>query len=104
MTNRADRRRAAATKPDTGKLAQMGRLAMRHEGENWNGYWAVPDTMSGALFLGSIKMAFVTTPERREAFMSLLRDGVSDLIEEQYGYRPEWPGAVAAPDHERTRQ
>lgn len=104
MSNRAERRRNAAAGSDTGKLAQIGRIALRVEGENWNAYWALPDTMAGALFLGSIKMAFVATAERKEAFMALMRAGVSDTIESETGERPDWPGAVLAPSHERTQQ
>jgi hypothetical protein len=82
----------------------IGRLAMRHEGENWNAYYATPDTMEGAVYLGSIAMRFVAGyPQRKAAFMDLMRDGVSDLIEEETGERPIWPnGEQPAPEHERS--
>jgi hypothetical protein len=82
----------------------IGRLAMRHEGDNWNAYYATPDTMEGAVYLGSIAMRFVVGyPQRKEAFMDLMRDGVSDLIEEETGERPIWPnGEQPAPEHERS--
>jgi len=86
------------------KVALMGRIALRVEGDNWNAYWALPKTMMGALFLGSIPMAFVQRRDRKEAFMALMRDCIGDLIEEQHGARPEWPGAQPAPEHERTKQ
>ena len=36
----------------------IGRLAMRVEGELWSAYYAMPNTMEGAVFLGSIAMRF----------------------------------------------
>ena len=82
---------------------KVGRLAMRHEGEFWNAYYAMPDTMTGAILLGSIKMRFVERTEQRAAFMSFMREAVSDLIEETTGVRPTWPeSAHPAPEHERA--
>lgn len=84
------------------EMAQIGRLAMRHEGENWNAYYAMPGTMEGAIFLGSIAMAFVQTAERKTAFMDIMREAVGDLIQEKTGIRPTWSGAHAAPESERS--
>lgn len=84
--------------------AETGRLAMREEGENWNAYYALPDTMVGALWLGSIKMAFVENKTRRKAFLDLMRECVSDILAEVHGERPRWQGERKAPDHERTRK
>lgn len=82
---------------------KVGRLAMRHEGANWNAYYAMPGTMEGAIFLGSIGMRFVADPVRKDAFMSFMREAVSDLIEEACGIRPVWPDAPhAAPENERA--
>ncbi len=33
---------------------EVGRLAFRVEGDNWNAYFAKQDTMAGAIFMGSI--------------------------------------------------
>lgn len=84
---------------------KVGRLALRVEGDNWNAYWAPPDSMDGALYLGSIRMAIVDgKPERKAAFMALIREGVSDILEQATGTRPTWPdGPQKAPEHERTR-
>ena len=83
--------------------AQVGRLSLREEGENWNAYYAQVGTMEGAIFLGSIKMKFVFAhQERKEAFMHLMRDAVGDLIEEATGIRPVWGGPESAPEHERS--
>jgi hypothetical protein len=84
-------------------LAQVGRLALRHEGENWNAYYALPDTMQEPVFLGSIRMgAVVNNPARKQAFMGMMRDVVSDLIEESTGMRPVWNEPQPAPEHERS--
>ena len=82
---------------------QIGRLAMRQEGENWNAYYALTDTMEGAIFLGSIRMgAVVGNPARRQAFMDLMRSVIADILEERTGHRPTWGGEAAAPEHERS--
>lgn len=84
-------------------MAQIGRLAMRQEGDNWNAYYALPDTMHEPIFLGSIRMGAVTVnTERKQAFMMMMRDIVSDLIEEKTGIRPTWGGPQTAPEHERS--
>lgn len=74
---------------------------MREEGDDWKAYYAMPDTMKGAIFLGSIKMRFVMIEERKIAFMNLMREAVADLIEEKVGIRPVWSGPKAAPFWEK---
>lgn len=83
---------------------KIGRLALRHEGPSWNAYYALPGTMDGAVLLGSIAMRFVVgKDDRHRAFMALMQEAVSDLIEEMTGQRPTWPeGPHAAPEHERA--
>lgn len=83
---------------------EMGRLAFREEGVNWNCYYAMPGTMEGAIFLGSIAMRFVERPERRAQFMAVMRECFSDTIEELTGLRPTWPApdGIPAPDSERS--
>lgn len=82
---------------------QVGRLAMRQEGDNWNAYYAMPGTMEGAIFLGSIRMgAVVSNPERKTAFIHMMRDIVADIIETHTGFRPTWGGPQTAPEHERS--
>jgi hypothetical protein len=84
-------------------MTQTGRLAMRVEGENWVAYYAMPDTMVDAVFLGSIRMGAVRrSPRYKETFMTLMREIVSDIIEEQTGVRPDWNGPRRAPEHERS--
>lgn len=83
---------------------QMGRLTLRVEGDLWVARYALPDTMEGAIFLGSIAMAFVQDRGRKARFMSLMRDAVSDILEEHLGTRPIWPEPEGrpAPEHERA--
>lgn len=83
-------------------MKQIGRLALRVEGDNWNAYYALSDTMDGALFLGSLRMGIARIPERKQQFMALMRDAVSDIIEERVGTRPDWGGPTPAPEHERA--
>ena len=54
------------------QAAKIGRLALRHEGDSWNAYYALPDTMNDAIPIASIKMAFVAgNEERKDAFMKI---------------------------------
>ena len=89
---------------ETGRLAF--RLAFRKEGEMWNAYYAVMDTMEGAIWLGSIQMKFVQNEKRREAFRALMRECFSDVVEQLMGQRPTWPEPEGhpAPEHERTKE
>jgi hypothetical protein len=87
----------------TEPLEKIGRLALRHEGGFWNAYYARSDTMTNATLLGSIAMVFVQSEERKNAFMALMREAVSDIIEEELGIRPTWPDPPqAAPESERA--
>lgn len=82
---------------------QIGRLAMRQEGGNWNAYYALPNTMKESIFLGSIRMGVIVgNLERKDAFMDMMRDIVSDIIKEQTGMQPSWGGPVGAAEHERA--
>ena len=84
-------------------MVQVGRLAMRIEGDNWNAYYALQDTMEGAVLLGSIRMGAVAeNAARKQAFMNLMRDVVTDIIRESTGLKPTWGGPETAPEHERS--
>jgi hypothetical protein len=83
--------------------AQIGRLALRHEGNFWNAYYALQGTMDGAVLLGSIAMAIAIMPDRKCAFMTLMKEAVADIIEEETGVRPIWPnGPQPAPEAEKA--
>lgn len=80
---------------------EVGRLAFRIEGNNWTAYWALPDTLKDAVFLGAISMALVRNPARKDAFQALMHETVSDLMEQMYGERPNTI-TRPAPESERS--
>ena len=87
--------------PET--MQQIGRLAMRQEGEYWKAYYAMPGSMKRKIFLGSIRMtAIVQNENRKQAFMDMMRSIVSDIIKDMMGARPTWRGPETAPEHERA--
>jgi hypothetical protein len=87
------------------KLAQVGRVAFRVEGPNWNAYFALPDSMEGAVYLGSMRMALVEREDRKNAFIAFMREVVGDILEDSIGVRPTWPTPPQrAPEHERTKE
>jgi len=91
------------------EMVQVGRLALRVEGEYWNAYYAESSTLDGAVLLGSIRMSIVqgslARHERtKKQFMRLMRDVVADLLRDVVGQRPTWNEPVAAPSHERTSE
>lgn len=81
---------------------RVGRLALRHEGSMWNAYYALPDTMEGAILLGSLAMRFAENPAQKQAFMDLMRAAVSDLMFELFGQRPTWKEPQMAAESERA--
>src|ERR1700742_1943337 len=61
---------------------KVGRLALRHDGKFWNAYYALPDTMTDALLLGSIVMRFVVNNEQRKsAFIAFMPSSQFALME-----------------------
>jgi hypothetical protein len=89
----------------TDHLAKIGRLAFREEGGNWNAYFAKPDDMAGAIYLGSIRMAFVTdNPERKQQFMTLMQQAVGDMMQGALGVRPSRWDRQPAPERDRTKK
>ncbi|MDW3181765.1 hypothetical protein [Roseobacter sp.] len=86
------------------KNQQIGRLAMRVEGDLWVAYYAMPKTMKDALFLGSIQMAFVQEKSAKQIFMALMQDAVSMIIKEATGETAVWleDSVRPAPAHERA--
>lgn len=80
--------------------SEIGRLALRVEGDLWNAYYALPDSMEGAIFLGSVRIGAVRDGRRKNAFMALMTEIVGDFIETEVGQRPSWL-VQTAPEHER---
>lgn len=81
------------------------RLAMRREGNQWNAYVAKSDTMEGAVWVGSIAICFVEhNAKRKDAFLAIMTEALSDVIEETFGHKPMWNEIVDAPEDERTKE
>ena len=81
---------------------QVGRLAFRVEGDWWAAYYAKPDSMEGAFELGRIAMRLVQDRARKEAFMTIMRDSISDFMQDIWGQRPDGFITSDAPEHERS--
>jgi hypothetical protein len=79
------------------------RLALRHEGDFWNGYFARRDTMQGAVLLGSIRMsALARNPARKDEFVALMRGLMEDVVTECGDEIAHWNEPEAAPESERS--
>lgn len=82
--------------------AQIGRLAIRSVKDEVRAYYALNDTMKGAIWLGTIHRGLAQNERAFEAFISLMREATADIIEERTGHRPTWPHPPRpAPEHER---
>ena len=79
------------------------RLAMRLEGSAWNAYVAKLDTMEGAIWVGSIAARFIEDKRRKEVFLELMKDALSEVFEEMTRTPVTWNKPVDAPEHEKTR-
>lgn len=80
---------------------QVGRLALRNEGEFWVAYWAHPDTMEIATEIGRIRMSAVQDQEVKGFFMQLMQIVVGNIIESETGTSPKWGGPQQAPEREK---
>lgn len=80
----------------------MGRLAMRVEGDWWVAYYALPDSMKGALRLGKVHMTVVQDKERKQAFMDLFKSFIAEIIKRGHGADVEHWAIESAPEHERS--
>jgi hypothetical protein len=90
-------RRKAKTK----QTVPSGRIALRVEGLFWNAYFAKPDTMEGALLLGSIRMSLVADNSRVKAhFMTTMRMAIAAIHEEMGSEVVKW-SQKHAPESER---
>jgi hypothetical protein len=81
-------------------MQQVGRLALRVEGQWWCAYYAQPDSMAKAARLAKIHMSVVVDEKRKRAFMDLMSSFVADMIEQQTGKRPDMR-MEDAPAHEK---
>jgi hypothetical protein len=82
---------------------QVGRIALRVEGDWWVAYFAKPKTMEGAIELARVRMTVVRPDAKRKAaFMELVRSYIDEILAEQTGVTPSWPEPVLAPEHEKA--
>ena len=81
---------------------QIGRLAIRDEGEWINAYYAMPGTMDGSILLASLRRTAADRPGVFDAFKDLGRTIVGEILFEEIGARPAWGGEDRAPEHERA--
>jgi hypothetical protein len=85
-------------------MSQVGRLALRQEGEYWNAYYAPNDTMVGAILLGSVRMTFIHASEEIEQrFVDMVMKAMTIAIQEVTDETPEWGEPEPAPESERTK-
>lgn len=87
------------------KRQEIGRLALRVEGNLWNAYWAPRlDTMNGATLMASVRMTIAMLPGVREAFLTFARDSFDAIAKDALGTTPHWQEPHAAPEHERNER
>lgn len=79
------------------------RIAIRHEGGFINAYMAQPETLEGAVLLGSIAVAPAQHPLIFAAWKKLMGAVLmTAAVDAGYGLADE-PVEQEPPDHERTR-
>ena len=79
------------------------RLAFREEGELWNVYLALPNTLVGAKHVGSIAMGSVKKyPDIKNDFMALMKRVLANAVEEMTGNPPDDWEERRAPKGERS--
>lgn len=77
--------------------ADIGRLALRSEGEFWNAYWAPSLTsMENAVSLGGVRLSLVQrSEEAKSLFMQAMQAAFSAVVEETAGTPPTWSASRA---------
>lgn len=87
------------------KIQQVGRLAIRKIHDEVRFYYAMPDTMKGALLLLSVKTSLLRRDgELFTALMRAMRAAVAHIIEDATGTRPTWNEPQRAPENERGKE
>ena len=82
--------------------AGHGRIAVRSIRDEVHFFYAMPDTMKGALLLGTVKANILRGhPARFDAMLAIYREAVTDMIEAATGARIEFDQPQRAPEHER---
>lgn len=84
-------------------MADIGRLALRREGNWWNAYYAQQNTMEDAVLIGSIQIgAVIANTECKALFMVLMQGVVSEFIKEKTGFTVKWNKPEKGSEHERA--
>jgi hypothetical protein len=84
------------------KKIEIGRLALRQEGEWWNAYWAPNQhNMTGSVLMGTIRLNLVKGATK-EHFIALMCEAFSKVTEDIVGQTPEWTTPHPAPENERS--
>jgi len=79
------------------------RLALRQEGDWWNAYLALADTMDGAKLIGTIKIGAVAQdPKIKKDFMKLMQRVLANAIRDTTGQKPKEWDIGPAPESERS--
>lgn len=79
------------------------RLALREEGNFWNAYLALADTMEGAKLIGTIKIGAVAQdPKIKKDFMKLMQRVLANAIKDTTGQKPKEWDVGPAPESERS--
>ena len=78
------------------------RLALRHEGQWWNAYMALPDTMEGAKLIGSILIGAARDEKIKRAFMDVMTATMAVAIKDVTGKYPDEWHESDAPPHEKA--
>lgn len=82
---------------------QIGRLAMRAEGDWWIAYYAKMGTMDGALELGRVRMTIAQVPEYKAVTLECYKAIVGGMIANIVGADVAWPlPPQDAPEHEKS--
>jgi hypothetical protein len=71
---------------------EAGRLAMRVQGDWWVAYYALSDTMEGAIELARVRMSLMENPDSRDQFLNAMRDVLGRGLAQVVGGNPEWTG------------
>lgn len=81
---------------------QIGRLAMRREGNWWVAYYAEPDTMEEAFRLGQVHMSVVQDEGRKQAFMDIFKSFIAEVLTSDAGEIITGWKVGRAPESERS--
>jgi hypothetical protein len=80
----------------------IGRLALREEGDFWNAYWCPnTDNMDKSILLGSIRLN-VVKGRIYEDYIKLMKDAFNVIAKETIGQTPTWSKPKPAPEDERS--